>query len=174
MGSEIRPFVTEAAEVLPAEVLLCDGMFGRVTPHAADEHRAKEQPWHILAARCFAQGMTNVEVAGVCEVDRASIVHLLKNQWFQARIEQFMSEFSKDMNDRIKAESFACITVLTELRDAKTTPPTVKANICFNLLDRHLGKATQRVEVQGVPTSSDPVAECERLEREIAAHGQAN
>jgi hypothetical protein len=37
-----------------------------------------------------------------------------------------------------------------------------------DILDRGMGKAVQRVEVSGEVRSSDPVAECELIEAELA------
>lgn len=132
------------------------------------ETRAEEKPWHKFAARAFAAGEGNAGVAALCEVTPQTITALLKNAWFQELIETYMREASKDVMERINKETFACVQVLCDIRDDPLAPKAVRANICMDFLNRKLGKPTQRTEVVSSVTSSDPVAEAERLERENA------
>lgn len=129
--------------------------------------RKWEQPWHRHAAYHFAMGLSQKEVALACDCSPVTIAQLMREKWFQQNIVEIMAEHSgHDVMDMIKAEAINSLATLIELRDLPTTSPTVKANIAMDLLNRHLGKPTQRVETVGAPSSADPVAEAERLERE--------
>lgn len=132
------------------------------------ETREEEKPWHRFAARAFAAGEGNAGVAALCEVHPNTISALLKNAWFQELIETYMREGAKDVMERINKETFQCVQVLCDIRDDATAPKAVRATICMDFLNRKLGKPTQRTEVVSSVTSSDPVAEAERLERENA------
>lgn len=169
MSASLVPFQTEKARRLTPEAHFVGTLHGQTAARDTKdfrETRQEEKPWHRLAARCLAQGMNNMETAGVCEVNPNSITMLLKNDWFQERIEEAMAEGSRDVMQRINRERFQAIEVLCNIRDDPTAPKAVRANICFDLLDRALGKAKQSIEVSGSPSSSDPAAEVQRLEEE--------
>lgn len=61
----------------------------------------------------------------------------------------------------LKGATTDSIFKLIELRDDDKTPKAVVAKVCDSLLDRVLGKATQRVEVNNPPSVED-AAEADR------------
>lgn len=70
--------------------------------------------------------------------------------------------------EMIKGESVNTLVTMIELRDDPTTPKATRAQICQNLLDRVLGKAVQKLEVDSTVRSADPVKEAEQLAAENA------
>lgn len=125
-----------------------------------------EQPIHRHAAMLLALGANNKEVAEAVGVSATTVSNWLRQAWFQERVQQFLAERGNDLQKLISAEAFNSLVTMVELRDSPKVTPTVKAAICKDILDRHLGKPTQRVEAVAMTTSDDPVAEVARLEQE--------
>jgi hypothetical protein len=123
-----------------------------------------------MAAYLFASGYTSTkDVAAACEVSSPTVLNLLRQDWFQERVTKLMAENGgKDIMAMLRSEQFNSMVVMVEMRDDKNTPPPVRAGICKDILDRTLGKATQRIQVEETPASDDPVAEARRLEDELA------
>jgi hypothetical protein len=127
-----------------------------------------EQPWHRAAAFAFALGASMKDVAEKLGRSQPAVQNLIRQPWFQKRVSALMEEYgAKDIIELFRAEQINSLCTLVSLRD----DPEVSANnriVCArDILDRALGKPTVRVESIGVPMSSDPVAEVERLERQV-------
>lgn len=131
--------------------------------------RKYEQPWHRAAAMMLAAGRTKGDVAAALDKDQATISLLLRERWFQQNlIEEMRENGGKDIMEMFKSESMNSLLTLIEIRDNAKASPAVRAAAARDILDRHLGKPTQRVETVGEVKSGDPVAEAERLEQENA------
>lgn len=93
----------------------------------------------------------------------------MRQAWFQERVTRLLADNGgKDIMALLKAEQFNSLVVMVELRDDRKIAAPVRAGICRDILDRTLGKPTQRVEISGESPSDDPVAEARRLEEELA------
>lgn len=114
----------------------------------------------------FAAGaVTAKEVAEAFEVSLPTVHNLIRQQWFQEKVTALMAQHGgRDIMTLFRAEQFNSLVTLVEIRDAKTSAPTVRRACAVDILDRALGKPLQRVETSGSPTSSDPVAEVKQLE----------
>lgn len=129
--------------------------------------RVFEQPWHRTAAYMLASGMPRKKVATALDKDVVTIHHLVRNGWFQELLTEISKEAGLDVVESlIKGETLNCVNSLVEIRDAKETPASTKADVNKYILDRVYGKPTQKVEQKLEVTSDDPVAEAERLEAE--------
>lgn len=131
----------------------------------------EELPWHRQAAHMFGCGgaVTIKEVAEAFEVDRGTVSNLLRQPWFQERVTEIMARHgNKDIMEMFRAEQFNSLITLIEIRDDPNASKQVRSANAINILDRILGKPTQRVETSNAnPISSDPVAEVERLENAL-------
>ena len=126
-----------------------------------------ERPWHRMAAYFFATGDTAKGVADKMDKSLPAVHNLLRQPWFQRHVTQLMAESgAKDISKLFHAEQFNNYSVITTIRDDPNTPAALKLKAAQDMLDRSMGKATQRVEVARETVSDDPVAEFERLETE--------
>lgn len=127
----------------------------------------KEQAWHKVASFMYAHGATGKQIALELERSEQAVSNLIRQPFFQERVAEIMAETARDIMELFKAERINSLATLIEIRDDPETPASVRAMVCKDILDRSLGKAVQRIETVGEVTSSDPVAECERLEAEV-------
>lgn len=131
--------------------------------------RQHEMAWHRTAAYLWATGITQGQVAKIVEKSEDSVSALVKTPWFQQNVTRILKENgAKDVMKLFEAEQFNSLLTLINLRDDAKVAASVRRNAAVDILDRFLGKPTQRVETLAVPTFSDPVAEVERLEQENA------
>jgi hypothetical protein len=128
----------------------------------------KEQAWHRLAAFAFALGATAKDVAKQLDRSEPAVQNLLRQPWFQENVTALMKEYgSRDIMELLRAEQVNSLCTLIEIRDNPKASSNARVLCARDILDRTLGKPTQRVEVSGESTSLDPVAEVERLEAEV-------
>jgi hypothetical protein len=128
-----------------------------------------EQPWHNTASYLFATGKSAKWVATAMGKSQPAVQNLLRQPWFQKKVTKLLAqEGNKDISKLFQAEQYSSLTTLVQLRDDPEVPAAVRANVCKDILDRSLGKPTQRVEVAHEAVSDDPVEEVRRLEEENA------
>lgn len=154
---------------LPASTLDAEATHGNGRLHGTKTPTyeiQKELPWHRQAALMFAAGaVTITEVAQAFGVKNQTVGNLLRQPWFQERVNLLMAEKGgRDVMAMFRAETYGSIVTLIELRDSDKVPSPVRRACAVDILDRALGKPLQRVESSNVPTSDDPVAEVKRLE----------
>lgn len=126
-----------------------------------------EQPWHRMAGHWFATGDTVKGVASKMGKSLPAVHNLLRQKWFQKFVSKLMAEAgAKDISKLFHAEQFNNYSVITEMRDNPNTPAVLRLKAAIELLDRSLGKATQRVELAKETVSDNPVEEYARLEKE--------
>ena len=127
-----------------------------------------EQPWHKMAAFAFALGATARDVARNLGKSEPAVQNLLRHKWFQENVTKIMSEYgARDVMAMFQAEQFNSLVTLVEMRDNPKVPAAARITCARDILDRALGKPTQRVETVAIASSEDPVAEVERLESEV-------
>jgi hypothetical protein len=127
-----------------------------------------EQPWHKFAGFAFALGATARDVARQLGKSEPAVQNLLRQKWFQEKVTAIMAEYgARDVMDMFRAEQFNSLVTLVEMRDNPKVPAAARVACARDILDRALGKPTQRVETVAIASSEDPVAEVERLESEV-------
>lgn len=132
-----------------------------------EDGRKYEKPWHRQAALLTAAGWSPSQVADFCQVSPQTVREVLRTRWFQEQVTLALeANGGADMIKMFQAECLNAHITLCELRDSPETPPAVRANICTGMLERVYGKATQRIETNTAPRSTDPVQEVARLEAE--------
>lgn len=133
---------------------------------------SKEQPWHRAAAYMFARGSNIGEVARALDKAHTTVANALRLPWFQQNVMEIMAESgAKDILEMFRAEQFNSLVTLIELRDDDEKPAKVRLDAARDILDRALGKPTQRVEAVLPKQYLDP-AEEERMLREENARLQ--
>ncbi len=106
-------------------------------------------------------------VAGTGQWSYSRLIQIRKQTWFQKALISYLEECGRDViTARLEAECGASIDTVVELRDNKQAPPAVRLNAAKDILDRFLGKATQKVEVTQSKSVSDYESELEEIKRE--------
>ena len=123
----------------------------------------REAPWHLSAAYMLRLGSCNGEIAKAHGKSPQAVSNLFHQKFFQERVTEIMAANRRDIVDAFKAERFATLAVLIEMRDDPETPANTRALVCREIFDRSMGRPTQHLAVSGEVTSQDPVAEVERL-----------
>jgi hypothetical protein len=155
--------MSEADSANGAEGVLFNGM---AIPPSGWEIR-RENPWHLSAAYMYATGSCNNEIAEAHGKSPQAVSNLIRQSFFQNRVLEIMAANRRDIMDLFKAERINTLATLIEMRDNPETPGHTRALCCREILDRSMGRPTQRIEAVGEVTSADPVAEVERLEAEV-------
>lgn len=155
----------EASTLEPAAQVNGNVLHGKGAPRYVIE---EEEPWHRAAAYLFACGTVTIkDVAEAVEKDPATVSNLLRQRWFQERVTKLMADHGgQDIMQLFRAEQFNSLVTLVEIRDAGKSERN-RATCAIEILNRSMGKPTQRVETTTTPTSDDPVAEVARLESEM-------
>jgi hypothetical protein len=127
-----------------------------------------EQAWHKVAAVIFASGKSAKEVARLLDRSEPAVQNLTRQKWFQAQVTEMIVELggSRDIMKLVQGEQFNSLNTLVEMRDNPRVPAAVRTSCARDILDRGLGKPTQRIEMSHEVHSDDPVAEVEKLEQE--------
>ncbi len=136
-----------------------------VTP---EKGRKMEQPWHRMAAYLIAANYPVTEVAKAVEHSTQAVYDILHTPWFQEQVTAAIeANGGKDLIEQFKAQVGTAHAIECQLLADEKVSPAVRANIAQRQIERIYGKATQRVEIDNVTKSDNPVAEVERLEQEV-------
>lgn len=125
-----------------------------------------EMPWHKIAARCCALGMSPTETAEFCECSARHIGNLLRTPWFQERVNEFQEKSGVSLMDMFKGAGLAAFQTIVELCTGDKVPAAVKLNAAKEITERILGKSTQVIDLKAT-TIADPVARAMALEGEV-------
>jgi hypothetical protein len=127
----------------------------------------KETPEHLVIAYMAASGMSQSECATRTGKHRVTMSNLFRQPWFQQRVVDIISEQGSDVvKTLIAGAAVDSVLRLIHLRDHAESE-AVQASTSIHLLDRHLGKAPQKVDHRD-ERSSDPRQEEARLRRQLA------
>lgn len=125
----------------------------------------REKFIHRLAANLFARGASQREVAQQCEVTEVTVSNWVAQPWFQEVVLELMNDTSgkADIMTLFEAERINSLNTIVTIRDNEKISPATRLLAAKEILDRALGKPTQRVEHKDTTQVDDPVAETERL-----------
>lgn len=166
-----RPEVTETEEAsaISAEALLEIGRrYGAEAAIRQKIEPLKELPWHSHAINYIAMGMSSSDTAIACDTTNIEISKLLRSPAFQERVARKMAE--NDNGDLLKlfqAASLSAFATLVEINENQKAPPMARLKAATEILDRHLGKATQLMEIKSENTNLNPVERVAALENEV-------
>lgn len=106
-----------------------------------------ERPEHRVIVFLKAQGMSNKEVSERTGFTTVMIGYVLKQPWARVRLLQEITEMGRDgMAEILKGAAVDSVLTLLDVRDSEKSRPSDKIAAANSLLDRYLGKPTQRVE----------------------------
>lgn len=107
----------------------------------------KENSNHRIMLYLAAQGFNCSEIAGITDYSPQQVSTVMRQEWFQQQLARLLEESGKPVIDQLlQSEAKNSLNVLLELRDNKNTPSNTRAQCAFNILDRVLGKPTQKTE----------------------------
>lgn len=140
-----------------------DLLFNQKKPNLAVIHEKAE---HRLAIILKARGMSQREIAHATGYTEAWVSQILRQPWARERL---LEEIRKGGADETAALLHSAATdsvfKIIELRDT-SSEDSVRLRAAQDLLDRHLGKATQRVESHS--TAVVLTGEVENIDKELA------
>lgn len=126
-----------------------------------------EKPEHRVIVYLKAQGFSNKEVAIKMGYTQAWISQITRQPWFRLRLVQELREAGVDQIQQVlKANALDSIFTLVDLRDDPQAPKAVRKSAADSLLDRYLGKATQKFADESSHTPS--TEELNKLDKQIA------
>lgn len=122
----------------------------------------REQPEHRTMLYLAAGGHSAVEIAGITNYSYQQVRKVMSQSWFQKQYTSLLMESGKsDVEELLRSEASNSINTLINLRDTSKLD-TVKATAAINILDRVMGKPTQRTEVS---VSRDPSKAADTIEK---------
>jgi len=139
-----------------------------------------EKPEHRLIILLKAQGHSNVEIARLTGYTNVWIGQVLRQPWAK---ENLLRELSKGGQEEVQAllkgEAVDSVFTLISLRDT-SDEDGVRLRAAQDLLDRHLGKATQHIEARStvqhvsteIGTLDKQLARLEAEERQLLGSHQ--
>ncbi len=133
----------------------------------AESNRKFEQPWNTAAITMRALGASVSDIAQDLGLNQSTVSTFLQTPWAQAQLRAKLEQTERSVLDILRSETIKNVETLVALRDDEKVSSNTRANIANSLLDRVLGKASQKVEVS-TTQSGDPVAEAELLKEQIA------
>lgn len=140
-----------------------DRLFNDREPHRAYSH---EQPQHRLMVYLKAQGLTNKEIAARLDYSLTTVTEVLRQPWARLLLVKELKEAGQDaIQGVLRGEALNSVFDIVDIRNDPTTPKNVRLAADVNILDRFLGKPTQKVETNDVSTPSSP--ELQQLDQQI-------
>lgn len=154
--------ITHAAATDP------DRLFS-TTDRATDPNLAilDEKPEHRLIVYLKGKGLSNKEVSNKTGYTQAWVSQITRQPWFRLRLVQELREAGVDQIQQVlKANALDSIFTLVDIRDDPQAPKAVRKSAADSLLDRYLGKATQKFADESASTPS--TEELHNLDKQIA------
>lgn len=138
-----------------------DRLFGQPTPRLALQ---KEQPEHRIIITLKAKGMSNKEIAEITRYSAIQVGTVLRQPWARERLVKELQLAGRDaIADILAGAAQDSVYTLIEERDNEAAKPSDRIAAANSLLDRFLGKPTQRVETDNVHRNvTGDVAEIDR------------
>jgi hypothetical protein len=127
----------------------------------------REQPVHRIMVLLKAQGKSNREIAEFVGRTENNVSQILRQPWARERLLLEINGAGRDaVQELLRGEVTNSIFKIIEVRDGVTTEPHVQLAASNSLLDRFLGKPTQRVE--SMNTNLNATVSPEKLDEELA------
>jgi hypothetical protein len=133
-----------------------------------------ERPEHMLICMLKMQGKSNNQIAEHMQYTPAWVSQITRQPWFKDRLFQLMKEAGVDIiQQTLQMEVLPNIERLIDIRDSPTAGARAQSAAAMYLLDRVMGKPTQRSEVFDggkLPTPEDSNtldSEIQRAEAEL-------
>lgn len=125
-----------------------------------------EQPWHKIAITLLAQGMSQTDICKTLGISHQTIYKILREEWFQAKLALALEKEVEPISSLIKGASISAFLTIKEISEDEKAPQSTRLAAAKEILDRHLGKSTQFVEVKSESKNTNVVEETKALELE--------
>lgn len=126
----------------------------------------KEKFEHRLILWMCANGQSSKEIAQATGYSYNGIQKIKSQSWFRQQFVELTTKMGKDsVNQFLKGEVMNSLEKLVEIRDTAPKASDQRA-AADSILDRFLGKATAKVEVQSTSTVVQSTAEAAALKQE--------
>ena len=127
----------------------------------------KEKPEHYLVLMMKVQGKTNREIALKSGYSEAWVSQICRQPWFKARLFQELTTKGGDViQEVLRMEVLPSLQTLIDIRDDPNAGERARISASIDLLDRFMGKATQRVETYKNDHTKD-VKDASELDKKI-------
>lgn len=145
------------------------------TPHALFNDRVvvgddtqrvlkSEQPHHRLMVLMRARGFSTSEIAEQLGYTPSTVSIALRQPWArQLLVDMLQGEGLAGLQQLLKAELVPSVLRLVEVRDAEESKGSEVIAASNSIIDRFLGRPTQRIETAQAPVPTD----VDELEREM-------
>jgi hypothetical protein len=142
-------------------------LHGDQPPSTALSH---EKPIHVLMCYMMASGKSIKEIAEATQYSEGSVRGIAKQPWFRKRFLRVTSEAGKsEVESFLAGETMNSLEVLVQIRDENIqSRPHVSATAANSILDRALGKATQKVETENHNYDHGAAKSGSEIDRQIA------
>lgn len=130
--------------------------------------RKREQIEHRIMLMLKAQGLSNREIAKQTNYSAVAVNDILRQPWARTRLLEMIHEKGEEpVAALLRGAAADSIITLMEIRDNENAPAAARRSAADSLLDRFLGKPTQRIESysEGLAPTAGDLAE---LDRQIA------
>lgn len=117
----------------------------------------REKVIHRAMVMMHAQGKSLGEIAEAFDYSKGQVGMVLRQPWARKQLIQVLTECGKDLvTEALASSALDSVHVLIEIRDDPKEKGSTRVGAANSLLDRHLGKPTQRVELaKGTPALQD-------------------
>lgn len=128
-----------------------------------------ERPEHRIMVYLKAQGLSNKEIADRCGYGYQWVCQIVRQPWFrQAFLEETKSAGRDAVETFLKGETMNSIVTLVEIRDDTEAKEATRVAAANAILDRALGRPTQHIKTEHMPSNTDAQQEMEKLEQELS------
>jgi len=171
-----RPKLTDAQRAATAAAVakasddysaLDDQLFNdnAITPDGTGVTLQREQPHHRLMVSLRARGYNAREIAEMTGYTAVTVGYVLRQPWARTLMLTLLKKDDQVLAEVLRAECMPSIETLVEIRDDGEANRRERLAASNALLDRFLGRPTQRTEIAEVEMPSD----LDALERETQA-----
>jgi hypothetical protein len=127
-----------------------------------------EKPEHRVIVYLKAQGLSNKEVAEKTGFTYPWVSQITRQPWFRLRLVQELKEAGQDqITTVLRSTALDSVFTIVDIRDDPTAPKAVRRQAADSLLDRFLGKPTQRIESEERTPSTAELSAVDEQLREI-------
>jgi len=124
---------------------------------------------HRIIMYLRAQGNSPTEIAKVTGYTYGWVCQVCRQPWFKKRLLETLAESGGDAVAKfVQGEILPSLVALAEIRDDPESKDATRVAACNSILDRGLGKPTQHIKTERVPTADDLTEEMSKIERELA------
>lgn len=130
----------------------------------------KERPEHRMMLYLKSQGMSNQEIGDKMGYGYQWVCQITRQPWFRKAFVELVEEAGKDSTTEfLKGETLNSLHTLVEIRDNPAAKDAARVAAANAVLDRALGKPTQHIKTERLPTADAAKSDMEATERELAA-----